>query len=142
MRSVAVYYKEYSSIENLQLLGENYIKQMKRDLTPKTFMTSILCQRLGLAKDGFYSSMRESHKYNASDFDYLDSLGFEFDSGALDSRADKDTDPYRPICIGMDYNANINWIVAGQPSGRRLNVLKSFYVKFERKILELVADFC
>jgi len=29
MRSVAVYYKEYSSIENLQLLGENYIKQMK-----------------------------------------------------------------------------------------------------------------
>ena len=35
MRSVAVYYKEYSSIENLQLLGENYIKQMKRDLTPK-----------------------------------------------------------------------------------------------------------
>ena len=35
MRSVAVYYKEYSSIENLQLLGENYIKQMKRDLSPK-----------------------------------------------------------------------------------------------------------
>ena len=27
--SVAVYYREYSSIENLQLLGENYIKQMK-----------------------------------------------------------------------------------------------------------------
>ncbi|MCQ2206442.1 MAG: hypothetical protein MJZ43_06680 [Bacteroidaceae bacterium] len=42
----------------------------------------------------------------------------------------------------MDYNANINWIVAGQPSGRRLNVLKSFYVKFERKIPALVADFC
>lgn len=60
MRSVAVYYKEYSSIENLQLLGENYIKQMKRDLTPKTFRTSILCQRIGIAKDGFYSSMREA----------------------------------------------------------------------------------
>ena len=58
MRSVVVYYKEYSSIENLQLLGENYIKQMKRDLTPKTFQTSILCQRIGIAKDGFYSSMR------------------------------------------------------------------------------------
>ncbi len=69
MRSVAVYYKEYSSIENLQLLGESYIKQMKRDLTPKTFQTSILCQRIGIAKDGFYSSMREGHKYNDSDFD-------------------------------------------------------------------------
>lgn len=35
MRSVAVYYKEYSTLENLQLLGEEYIRQMKRDLTPK-----------------------------------------------------------------------------------------------------------
>ena len=138
MRSVAVYYKEYSTIENLQLLGESYIKQMKRDLTPKTFQTSILCKRIGIAKDGFYSSMREGHKYNASDFNYLDSLGYDFNDTQLDSRADKDLNPFAPICIGMDYNANINWIVAGQPSGRRLNVIKSFYTKFERKIPALI----
>ena len=142
MRSVAVYYKEYSSIENLQLLGENYIKQMKRDLTPKTFQTSILCQRIGIAKDGFYSSMREGHKYNASDFEYLDSLGYNFTPEAMDCRADKDINPLAPICIGMDYNANINWIVAGQPEGRRLNIIKSFYVKFERKIPALIEEFC
>ena len=142
MRSVAVYYREYSSIENLQLLGENYIKQMKRDLTPLTFQTSILCQRIGIAKDGFYSSMREGHKYDANDNQYLDTLGFDYDFSALDSRADKDVDPDAPICIGMDYNANINWIVAGQPRDRRLNVIKSFYVKFERKIPALVQDFC
>lgn len=142
MRSVAVYYKEYSSIENLQLLGENYIKQMKRDLTPLTFQTSILCQRIGIAKDGFYSSMKESHKYEASDNSYLDSLGYEFDAAAIDSRADIDVNPDSPICIGMDYNANINWIVAGQPSGARLNIIKSFYVKFERKIPALIEEFC
>ena len=142
MRSVAVYYKEYSSIENLQLLGENYIKQMKRDLTPKTFQTSILCQRIGIAKDGFYSSMKESHKYNASDFAYLDSLGYDFNPSLLDCRADADVNPHAPICIGMDYNANINWIVAGQPNGKRLNIIKSFYVKFERKIPALIEDFC
>ena len=142
MRSVAVYYKEYSSIENLQLLGENYIKQMKRDLTPLTFQTSILCQRIGIAKDGFYSSMREKHKYNDSNFEYLDSLGYDFDPTAIDSRADKDVDPDSPLCIGMDYNANINWIVCGQPRGKHLLVLKSFFVKFDRKIPELVDDFC
>ncbi len=32
----------------------------------------------------------------------------------------------------MDYNANINWIVAGLPDGRKVNVINSFYVKFER----------
>ena len=142
MRSVAVYYREYSSIENLQLLGENYIKQMKRDLTPLTFQTSILCQRIGIAKDGFYSSMREGHKYDANDNQYLDTLGYDYDFSTLDARADKDVDPDAPICIGMDYNANINWIVAGQPRDRRLNIIKSFYVKFERKIPALVEDFC
>ena len=152
MRSVAVYYKEYSSIENIELLGENYIQQMKRDLTPLTFQTSILCQRIGIRKDGFYSSMREGHKYNASDFEYLDGVAreaFEGDfsklstlNSQLDCRSDKDLNPLAPICIGMDYNANINWLVAGQPSGRRLNVLKSFFVKFERKLSALVEDFC
>ncbi len=77
IRSVAVYYKEYSSIENLQVLGESYIKQMKRDLTPLTFQTSILCQRIGIAKDGFYSSMRELHFYDASNFAYLDKMWAE-----------------------------------------------------------------
>ena len=161
-RSVAVYYKEYSTIENLQLLGEEYLRQMKRDLTPKTFQTSILCQRIGITHDGFYSSMQEYHKYDASNFAYYDELGydkilkeaeqqdyslkttsqFSLLGSQLDSRADEDVNPLAPICIGMDYNANINWIVAGQPSGNRLNVLKSFYVKFERKILALVDDFC
>jgi hypothetical protein len=86
--------------------------------------------------------MREGHKYNASNFEYLDSLGYNFAPEAMDCRADKDVNPLAPICIGMDYNANINWIVAGQPEGRRLNVIKSFYVKFERKIPALIEDFC
>ncbi len=162
MRSVAVYYKEYSSIENLQLLGETYIKQMKRDLTPLTFQTSILCQRIGIAKDGFYSSMREAHFYDASNFEYLDKMWAElaadgYASGSLavengsalaahpaslTSQADSDVVSDAPICIGMDYNANINWIVAGQPIGKRLNVIKSLYTKFERKIPALIDDFC
>ena len=129
LRSVAVYYKEYSSIENLQLLGENYIKQMKRDLTPLTFQTSILCRRIGIAKDGFYSSMREGHKYDGNNNEYLESLGLDVALRhpdiveTMSSLADGDVDSDAPICIGMDYNANINWIVAGQPRDRRLNVI-------------------
>ncbi len=145
LRSQAVYYKEYSSIENLALLGEDYIRKMKRDLTPKTFQTSILCRRLGIAKDGFYSNMREHHKYDASDLAYLEERFYQNNfSSVMDSRSDADVNPDAPICIGMDYNANINWIVAGQPDRitRRLNVIKSFYTKYERKIPELVADFC
>ncbi len=144
LRSIATYYREYSSVENVQLLGEQYLRDMKRDLTPLTFQTSIMCRKIGIARDGFYSSMKEDHKYNDSDFEYLDTIGYDFQPEAMDCRADRDLDRYRPICIGMDYNANINWIVSGQPDERlgRLNVLKSFFVKYERKIPALVADFC
>lgn len=147
LRSGAVYYRECSSIENIELIGEKYIRQMKRDLTPLTFRTSILCERLGVAHDGFYSNFSDSHLYDASDFDFLEKMwqanvvGHASETSDY-SAADADIDPDAPICIGMDYNANINWIVAGQPRGRRLNVIRSFFVKYERKLNELVDDFC
>jgi hypothetical protein len=144
LRSICVYYKEFSSIENLEVLGESYIKQMKRDLPPLVFQTSILCQRVGIMKDGFYNNMREHvNYYVANNNSYLDSLEYKFDKISDESSLqDSDVNPNAPICIGMDYNANINWIVAGQPQGRTLRVLKSFYVKYERKLREVVQDFC
>ena len=146
LRSVAVLYVEVSTIENLEVVGVNYIKDMKRDLPPLVFRTSILCQRIGILQDGFYNSMTERHKYHDANNEYLASLGYgktekEYQK-LLNSQADRDVDPDQPICIGMDYNANINWIVAGQESKGRLNVIHSFYVKFERKIPALVDDFC
>ena len=144
LRSVCVYYKEFSSIENLEVLGDSYIKQMKRDLPPLVFQTSILCRKVGVMKDGFYNNMRESiNYYVANDNHYLDSLEYKFDKiSDSSSLQDSDVDRNAPIYIGMDYNANINWIVAGQPQARTLRVLKSFYVKYERKLREVVQDFC
>lgn len=146
LRAAAVLYVEVSTIENLEVVGVNYIRDMKRDLPPLVFQTSILCQRLGILQDGFYNSMKERHKYHAVDNDYMMSLGYGKSESEyqklLNCQADRDVNPDQPICIGMDYNANINWIVAGQESNGRLNVIKSFYVKFERKIPALIADFC
>lgn len=144
LRSVCVYYKEFSSIENLEVLGDSYIKQMKRDLPPLVFQTSILCRKVGVMKDGFYNNMRESiNYYVANDNHYLDSLEYKFDKiSDSSSLQDSDVDRNAPIYIGMDYNANINWIVAGQPQARTMRVLKSFYVKYERKLREVVQDFC
>ena len=141
--ATALMYREFSTIENMELLGEAYINQMKRDLPPLTFQTAILCKRIGISRDGFYSSMTENHKYSATDFGYLDSLEYQFDkikepSCLMDADLDRDA----PICISFDYNANINWMVCGQVQKGKLRVLKSFYVKYERKLPELIDDFC
>ncbi|OFX52341.1 MAG: hypothetical protein A2066_00170 [Bacteroidetes bacterium GWB2_41_8] len=142
-RSVAVYYKEWSSIENIELLGKKYIAQMKRDLPPLVFQTSILCIRPGKLKDGFYPGLRDEHLYTAFNNSYLLDLDYDLEKAAQQScKQDGDVDLDKPLYVAFDYNANINWLVVGQPDGLRAKFLKSFYVKYERKLREIVDDFC
>lgn len=142
-RSIAVYYREVSTIENVELLGKKYIAQMKRDLPPLVFATSIMCIKPGKLKDGFYPSLGAKHFYTAFDNSYLLNLDYNFDKAMAESCAqDADVDLHRPLCVSFDYNANINWLIVGQQSGIKALVLKSFYVKYQRKLRELVDDFC
>jgi len=143
LRSIAVYYREVSTLENLEMLGKKYIAQMKRDLPPLVFLTSILCMRPGKLKDGFYPSLTDDHLYKAFDNTYLKSLEYDVDKARkAKCRQDGDLDPKKPICVAFDYNSNINWLVAGQADGTKIKVIKSFYVKYQRKLRELVDDFC
>lgn len=143
LRAATLMYKEYSSIYNIEILGEKWVRDMKRDLPPLTFRTSILCKRIGIAKDGFYSNLTDAHYYQAANFGYLDSLEYKFDKlKDPSSLADADIDSNAPICIAFDYNANINWLVAAQPHDDELRILKSFWVKYERKLPEVIDDFC
>ena len=143
LRRHAVYYKECSSIENVLLLGERYIRQMKRDLPPLVFLTSILCIKPGKLQGGFYSGLRDSHLYTAFDTARLEIIGYDFKTAqAEDCRQDADLIPGQPLCIAFDYNANINWLACGQQAGDEMRTLKTFFVKYERKLRELVDDFC
>lgn len=142
-RSKALFYKEYSSLVNLAVLGEGFIKQQKRDLPLLTFQTSILCKRISILRDGFYGNMREVHKYSSTNYHTFENIGYDFDRLKDDSRLDGDCDTLRPLCIAFDFNSNINWLVCGQPdyTTNELRTLKSFYVKYERKLEALCEDF-
>ena len=54
LRSKCLLYKEYSSIQNLALLGEEFVRRAKRDLPPLTFATSIMCKRIAISANRFY----------------------------------------------------------------------------------------
>ena len=145
-RKHALFFGTYSTLTNIEVLGEAYIRQMKRDLPPLVFQTSVLCQPVRLLQDGFYSSMTEAHLYTAANFNYLDSLEYQFGEiiQTRDSRVDDDLIPDAPLCIAFDFNRNINWLVVGQVDEDmgRMNTVKCFFVKYERKLVELVNDFC
>lgn len=144
LRKVAVFYREWSIFENIDVVGLQYVRQMKRDLPPLVFQTSILSKRIERLSDGFYPNFRDAlHTYISNNNTPLEEAGYIFDKSAdYGCLLDADLDLKAPIAIAFDYNANINWLVAGQRNGAVLRVLKSFYVKYQRKLRELVDDFC
>ena len=144
LRSIAVYYSECSTFENVDIVGLQYIRKMKRDLPPLVFQTSIMSRRIERLKDGFYPNFNEKiHTYIANNNKPLIDDKYNFDSSVdYGCRLDSDVDLKAPIAGAFDYNANINWLVVGQRDGLKLKVLKSFYVKYTRKLRELIDDFC
>ena len=78
------------------------------------------------------------HTYAATDLKLLDS----YKSKAYDCLLDTDTEPDRPLAIAFDYNAQINWLVVGQMQGKALRMPHSFFTKGDRRLREVVQDFC
>ena len=144
LRADTYLYKEFSSIENLEILGEDFITQCHRDMPPATFRTTIMCQRVEHSEDSFYNAKSDRNLYTAVDKTYIDSLNFDMDKlRKVDCRMDADIAKEEPLYVAFDANANINWCVIGQPGkDMKLRVLKSFYTKYERRLPELVDDVC
>ena len=161
-----------STLDNIDLLGADYIAKMKRDLPPIVFAISILNMKKQHSSDGFYSKLdiENVHGYVPQECPAIDksmhlkiastviggqtvSTDYETpDFGELQKvkncTADGDLVPGLPLHIAMDYNANINWVVTGQVYRSEmlhrdaLHVLSSMFVKNERKLRELVQDWC
>lgn len=157
-------YKEYDTIENISIVGEDYIADMKRSLPPKIFQISILNKRIKKASDGFYSAFDESRHTYLPDEPDLESFRINikptpaslikssyntYDFKRLQQHSchlDTDLDPKQSLNIALDYNANINWIVTGQRGMvngiKTAMILSSMFVMNERKLPELLSDWC
>jgi len=143
-RRNAVYYEESNPFDNIELLGERFFAEQKRDLPGLIFQTSILNKRIRKVEGGFYSALNEKiHYYSSYNNTFLEKLDYDFEKAIeADCRKDGDMDWERPLCIALDYNANINWLDCGQSDGKLMRTLKSFYVKGEKRTGNLLDDFC
>jgi hypothetical protein len=145
-----VFYAEFDPFDNFEILGERFFHDMRRDLPPMLFRTSILNRRPGKVENGFYSSLVPSvHYYTANNNSYLDGLirsgAHGYDPAAIADECslhDSDVEPTEPLIIANDYNAAINSLVCGQVQGRTLRTLRSFFVKTPRKLPDVVKDWC
>lgn len=134
VREFAVFYAEYDVLDNLEVLGEDFIWQMKRDNPPLIWRTAFLNERLFRVANGFYSALDEKlHFYIPRDIKEVYDLQFESDDCLLDD----DLQPLVPLHVSFDSNASISGACIGQKDGDKMRTLRSFFVKTPDKLPEL-----
>jgi hypothetical protein len=111
----SIYYSEASAFDNLQNVGYNYLRSMRRNLSDLAFLVEVLNKTLDKVDDQFYSNFGEHCIYESYDDSYIESLGYEFSKHNIDDvKRYSDTSPYLPLDIACDYNNSINTMVVGQ----------------------------
>lgn len=128
-----------STIDNISILGKEYIDQMKASLSPLTYQISILGLKVKLTSEGYYYALdvenvhgyidgedngviddmtsvkKVSRVYNGATYQAeVESPDFERIADINDCRMDGDLRADSRLYIAMDYNARINWVCVGQ----------------------------
>ena len=172
LRCQASIYFSFSSIENIDILGEQFIRTMQKELTPTMFDISIRNVEKEEINDGYYANFDpDVHCYLSNDEEQLEaaqkyskrtitqiydggrtlrveseSIDLNELSKAQDCCLDTDIKPGEPLRIAFDYNAHINCLVVGQTESRSntgvLRILNSMTNVKNTRIEGLCKQFC
>jgi hypothetical protein len=130
LRKDLVHYMEASSFDNIDMLGEEYFRTMRRTLSDFNFETSIMNRRpKGLEKgEAFYHKLSKEVFYTDFNYTYFDSFIAEVPEDSNNSRGDLDCNPKQPLDICIDWG-KINSMVVGQEDVKkgRYNFLHEFF---------------
>ena len=165
LRRNCFYFVRASSLDNIDILGEDYIRRMKRDLPPLVFLVSVLNLKPGRTGEGFYYNYDpDIHCYTdddcpAIDKSYIIKEGKQIVGGTAykteyetpdfgyladvdDCTLDGDCRDDEPLQIAFDAGKIVNWIVTGQMYPRdgheTLNVISSMFVKDGEMLQHLI----
>lgn len=171
LRSQSDSYWSFSSLDNISLLGIDWVRQMKRSLPTLMYEIQILGRKKGLAKDGFYCNYSELNTYVSSEitdiaydkystkvkYKALDSTNWlqEVESETLDydqlqhdgetCELDLDLQYDEPLRISVDCNSQLNVMLVAQTrmyQGKpSVMVMKEFFVMAPVRLLGLVKMF-
>lgn len=152
LRFGTVYTQESSSLENLSVLTEKYIRRMHKIMDKHTFNTEILNKRPESVQGCFYPNLDlERHTYpHAFNNNYLHDLGFDFKAARRETcLQDADCIPNEPLRLSIDWGANINsmtiWHYFNPNHGHdkhELRAINCIYVTRPDGIDDLAKKFC
>ncbi|SDE20637.1 hypothetical protein SAMN04487996_10439 [Dyadobacter soli] len=143
IRRHLVYYKEASTLDNIDVLGVDFIKKLKRTLPEFIFRTSVLNERPANVENTFYPDLKDRNFYDAIDYSIVDGHNESvYGKGKLnDCRKDTDLDRTMPIEAAMDVGGRINTLACGQETEQTISILNAMDVLNPKKIADLAKEF-
>lgn len=140
IREDSVYFSEFSTLENLEVVGEAFIREQKRNLPPLKYKASILNKRVKKEEGMFYPMLDEDrHYYTNFKYQRIDEINYDFARlKKFDYHQDGDVDPDEPLDITLDYNAAINSLVVCQGA----NTINFLFIESPLMLKDVVKKFC
>lgn len=128
---------EACTMDNVAVLGPEYIERMKKTLPWLEYQIEVLNRRVMKIPDGFY------HKFDPEVHCVSNTYNYDDGPTGIMVKGSKDVDKHAPIDFSLDFGGRINCGLAIQKQGNNtMNFLKEFYVLNDQKLRELVAQFC
>jgi hypothetical protein len=140
----AIYFSTANALDNIDILGEDYLDLQMNTMTPIEFRASILNIRTEMAGQAFYPYFIANEcGYNGM-YDQSAQMQvslFDEDTPAL-SKYDLDVQHRQPLDISFDYGASILPCVIGQEFSDKYRLLKAMHVLHPGKLEDLVNMVC
>lgn len=136
------FYIEFSAEDNMAVLGKDYFKRMKSELSPIKYSVEILNEAITKVPDGFYNNLDEEiHAYDP-EFNYE----YQSDEKNPWTISEKDLYPSLPLDVSLDFNAKFTsatvWQDLRSKDINELRCLRNFYVKYDlaKNLIGLICD--
>lgn len=131
------YWIESTALDNLEVLGQDYIDQQRNELTDLEFRVEIMNEQIIRAENPFYPSLDdEIHLYDP---------GYNYDQsqkGIMVRGVRSRINPQKPIHISVDLSGWFNCMAIFQSRGMEENLDNALFVKPPLGIQDLVDKFC
>ncbi|MDJ1468163.1 hypothetical protein [Xanthocytophaga flava] len=118
------HFVESTAYDNIHVLGERYIQNLKLQLPDLDFRVEVMNERINKLPNCFYPAFQEGRHL------YYESFTYDYDKlTGLTHVSHSDVNAKKPLDVSFDFNADFTCCIIGQEHGMEYRIVNALYVK-------------
>jgi len=130
------FFLEATAKDNIHVLGEDYIKKLKNELSKLEFDVEVMNKRIKKLPNTFYPDFNFNKHVIFNTYKYEESE----DNIKINGQFDYSTTA--PLLVSFDFNISFMSCVVGQKINNKLHINNQFFVKYEKidKLIDMILE--